>query len=151
MYVSTHAKHSNDPRPMPSHSRSLHAKATEINVSLARKLAALLNLFRKKNMKPLYSRMVQSSGESGLTILRKSTETPSQRPSRATEFILVFICDLHLVYAWGLNLEVFAGVSLQRAPGSILFQGFQQTFVARGLARLPAGAFRSSVGGGLVQ
>ena len=32
---------------MPSHSRSLHAKATEINVSLARKLAALLNLFRK--------------------------------------------------------------------------------------------------------
>ena len=52
--------------------------------------------------------------------------------------------------AWGLNIEVFAGISLQRAPASIIFQYFQQTSVVRILQRLPAGTLSSSVGTGLV-
>ena len=58
--------------------------------------------------------------------------------------------DLHLVYALRLNLEVLSGVSLQRAPASIIFHSFRQIFDVLGLARLPAGAFSSRVGSGLV-
>ena len=66
---------------MPSYSRSLRAKAAEINGSPVESVPE----------KSLHSRIVPSSRESGSTILRKATETPPRRPTRANEFIVLFI------------------------------------------------------------
>ena len=66
---------------MPSYSRSLRAKTAEINGSPVESVPE----------KSLHSRKVQSSCESRLTILRKATETPPQRPTRANEFRVLFI------------------------------------------------------------
>ena len=86
---------------------------------------------------------LSGSGSDDIFVLEDSVLCLSWSSGRAP-----YTVDLHFVCAWGLNLEVFAGVSLQRA--SIIFQYFQKTFVVRGLARLPASAFKSSVGSGLI-
>ena len=87
--------------------------------------------------------------------------SPVRTRNRYSYFLSLFSClswssgrapytvDLYLGRAWGLSLKVFAGVLLHHAPACIIFTYCQQTFVVRGLARLPAGAFSSSVGGGL--
>ena len=72
---------------MPSYSRSLRAETTEINGRPVQSVPE----------ESVHSRKVQSSRESGLTIFRKATNTPPQRPTRAIELIDLFMYEFVFV------------------------------------------------------